>query len=175
MVDKKGKLIILDNNKGKFSRTVPRIFDESGNPAVIKGGIMQLETFDMDKDGADDIVITDDSGELSILYGGSDASGTKFTKKVLATDLGLKLTSEAMNEGGAMHWDGLPEVQSPDQTDYYNESLALGQNPSTTDNSTSSALSATDQKRLLDSKLYYVAKTSRAVSSQAAATIRLKA
>ncbi len=94
MVDKKGKLIVLDNTKGRFVRTSPRIFDESGAVTTIKGSIMQLETFDMDQDGFDDIIISDDSGELSILYGARDESGTKFTKKILATDLGLKLTTQ---------------------------------------------------------------------------------
>lgn len=167
MVDKDGKLIVLDNAKGKFARMTPRIFDEAGKEATIKGSIMQLETFDMDKDGFDDIVTTDDSGELCILYGGSDGSGTRFTKKVLATDLGLRLTTQSMTEGGAMYWDGLPQIKPVDQLDYATESKDLK-------DSNGSALSAADQKRLLDSKLYYTTTANKTVSAAQASDIRLR-
>ena len=52
---------------------------------------MQLETFDMDRDGKLDLVISDDSGELNILYGSVDSTGLYFTKKTLDTNIGLKL------------------------------------------------------------------------------------
>lgn len=168
MVDKNGKLILLDNIKGKFARTTPRIFDASGAPTTIKGAIMQLETFDMDKDGFTDIVVTDDSGELSILYGGTDGSGTRFTKKVLATDLGLRLTTSSVIQGGAMYWDGLPQITAPDQADYLAESKALQGTDGT-------ALSGADQKRLLDSKLYYTTATSKTVTGPEASELRFRA
>ena len=48
---------------------------------------MQLEIFDMDTDGRMDLVISDDSGELNILYGSSDATGLYFTRKNLDKNL----------------------------------------------------------------------------------------
>lgn len=167
MVDTKGRLIVLENTQGKFVRTNPRIFDEANQATTLKGAIMQLETFDMDQDGHDDIVISDDSGELSILYGSLDTTGPKFTKKVLATDLGLKLTSESTVEGGALRWDGITEIVAPTQDQYLAESADL--------KDSSDMLSSADQKRLLDSKLYYVATVSKTVSSVTASDIRLNA
>lgn len=49
----------------------------------LRGSIMQMESFDMDKDGKLDLVILDDSGELSILYGEKDTTGLYFKRKIL--------------------------------------------------------------------------------------------
>ncbi len=116
---------------------------------------MQLEVFDMDKDGKSDLVLSDDSGELAIYYGGSDSSGTLFTKKVLASDLALNLSDKPNSEGGAIRWNGIPELQNITQADYAQEA-ALG--PAASD-----ALTAADQARILNAKLYYQEKTSRTV------------
>ena len=54
---------------------------------------MQLESFDMDKDGKLDLVYSDDAGELAILYGAQDGNGLYFQKKLLDGDIGLKLSN----------------------------------------------------------------------------------
>lgn len=54
---------------------------------------MQLEAFDMDKDGKLDLVYSDDAGELVILYGAQDSNGLYFQKKLLDGDIGLKLSN----------------------------------------------------------------------------------
>lgn len=97
MTDANGKLILLDNQLGKFERKTPRIFDASGSEISLSGSISQLAVFDMDQDGASDIIVSDSSGVLSILYGGSDANGLRFTQKILSTDLGLYLNGETFN------------------------------------------------------------------------------
>lgn len=76
MVDQKGKLIIIENRNGKFVRTAPKIVGATGTPETVNGAIMQMEMFDMDRDGKMDLVISDDSGELNILYGGEGAATT---------------------------------------------------------------------------------------------------
>ena len=106
MTDTKGRLIIVENRKGKFNRITPQIQNEGGGNGAepgwissvtlpdtgLNGSIMQLETFDMDQDGKTDIVISDDSGELNILYGTSSSDGgVAFTKKNLDRNIGLKL------------------------------------------------------------------------------------
>lgn len=69
LTDTRGKLVILDNIEGKFTRISPVIVNESGAPDSIHGQIEQMETFDMDADGKMDIITLDDSGEMNILYG----------------------------------------------------------------------------------------------------------
>jgi hypothetical protein len=99
MVDKKGQLIVLENKNGKFTRIPLRIKNTEGSPVSIRGAIMQLEVFDMDKDGKTDLVISDDSGELNILYGNTDSEGMLFTKKLLDSNIGLTLQSDAVSTG----------------------------------------------------------------------------
>ena len=74
LTDAKGELVILDNNNGKLARIKATMYSESGSLDGMRGFIQQLKVFDMDNDGKDDIVLLDDSGEISILYG-RDGSG----------------------------------------------------------------------------------------------------
>lgn len=92
-VTNKGQLIILDNKEGKFTRKEAVVLDDKDNPTQIRGKIVQLETYDMDGDGKTDLVISDESGELNVLYGKVLNGETVFTKKVLDTDLALRLSS----------------------------------------------------------------------------------
>ncbi len=69
MTNKDGDLILLENVLGKFNRKTPRIIDATGKTTSLSGGVMQLATFDMDQDGATDIIVSDSGGYLSILYG----------------------------------------------------------------------------------------------------------
>ncbi len=109
--DTKGKLLLLDNNQGKFSRVSPVILGTDGKSETIGGYVQQLEVFDMDSDGKSDIVMLDDSGEINILYGTvRDNAGKKehiFIKKNIEKGLGMRLSQEQRNDGGAFSYDGL--------------------------------------------------------------------
>ncbi|MDD2487531.1 MAG: hypothetical protein PHS92_04120 [Candidatus Gracilibacteria bacterium] len=125
MVDNKGALLILDNTNGKFIRKKPKIYDVNGAETSINGAITQLEIFDMDKDSKDDIVTVDDSGEINILYGTLKNGETVFTKKFVDNNLGVKINSDPINGGGAVYFDGLPQIKPKDQTDQFKESQDL--------------------------------------------------
>jgi hypothetical protein len=100
-----------------------------------KSRIRQLEVFDMNKDGADDLVIVFESGELDIFYGGTrlDGSGKKvvtFTRKVVDSSLKIRISSEKRDDGGAIYFPGLAQLpvsdgQSQSQTDFLKESQNL--------------------------------------------------
>lgn len=70
----------------------------------------------MDADGKTDIVTLDDSGEINILYGSvRETAGKKervFTKKLIESGLGMRLSKEVRNDGGAFSYTGL---KFPDQ------------------------------------------------------------
>lgn len=109
---------------------------------------MQMELFDMDKDGKMDIVVSDDSGELNILYGTmSKDGGVTFTKKLLDKNIGLKIGTGSINTGGAIRYDGIKEIVATEQKEYIARA-----NAATDDNE---LLSAAEQIKLLDSKIYY--------------------
>lgn len=66
----------------------------------------------MDRDGKDDIVTLDDSGEINILYGGERVLSEGktehfFTKKLLEGGLGMRLSKEVRFDGGAFSYEGL--------------------------------------------------------------------
>ncbi len=142
LTDKEDRLVLVDNVAGKFTRKEPIIIDASGSVTALAGRIQQLEVFDMDHDGYSDIVTVDDAGELSILYGGvrSGSNGTQdhiFTKKLIDDGLGLKLSSETRNDGGAFYYQGL---------DYPTQ---LSTSTDTT------ALSGAVNQRMIDNLIYY--------------------
>jgi len=102
-VTDRGKLFILENIEGRFERADPEIFDlASGEVAEIRGAITSLHTFDMDRDGRDDLVTVDDSGELCILYGREDGA---FDKLIVSRDFAVKLTGQVLSSGGAVYYD----------------------------------------------------------------------
>lgn len=65
----------------------------------------------MDADGKIDIITTDDSGEINILYGSTRVVSGKtehfFTKKLIENGLGMILSKEVRNDGGAFSYTGL--------------------------------------------------------------------
>lgn len=65
----------------------------------------------MDADGKSDIVIMDDSGEINILYGAvRTIDGIQqhiFTKKLIESGLGMRLSSAIRMDGGAFSYTGL--------------------------------------------------------------------
>ncbi len=71
----------------------------------------------MDSDGKSDIVTLDDSGEINILYGTERTIAGKtehfFTKHLIESGLGLRLSTGVRNDGGAFSYTGL---QSPNSS-----------------------------------------------------------
>ncbi len=152
-VTKRGELIVLDNVEGKFVRKSAVILDASDNPAHIRGKIVQLEAYDMDSDGKTDLVISDDSGELNVLYGKVLDGKAVFTKKVLDSDLGLRLAMADRKDGGAVYFEGLKQLQNPtepDQARYLAESAALSAAGD------EGGIPPEMRTALIDSKIYYV-------------------
>ncbi len=62
----------------------------------------------MDADGRDDIVYLTEMGELGILYGTITAGN--FAKKILDSTLGITLSNVPETVGGAVFFDGLPQI-----------------------------------------------------------------
>ncbi|MDD2566021.1 MAG: VCBS repeat-containing protein [Candidatus Gracilibacteria bacterium] len=154
--DSKGKIGFLQNVLAKFSRINPIILDvNTKKETQINGAIQQMEVFDMDNDGKSDIVIVDDSGELSILYGSSDKSDKKqiFYKKILDDSLGMTLSSKDTKSGGAIFFDGIPQIlASNDQGKYLLDAQKLALSDG---NDTETTL-----KAQLDKLIYYQEKYS---------------
>lgn len=72
----------------------------------------------MDHDGYTDIVTVDDSGEINILYGGTRVvSDTNvehiFTKKLIEPSIGIQLSPDVRNDGGAFTYEGLAYPEEP--------------------------------------------------------------
>lgn len=152
-VTKKGQLIILDNKEGKFTRKEAIVVDQSDNLTALRGKVVQLESYDMDGDGKTDLVTTDESGELNVLYGKVLDGQTVFTKKILDSDLALRLTSADRIDGGAVTFDGIPQLKNPtvpDQARYLAESKALSAAGD------EGGIPPEVMKANIDAKLYYV-------------------
>lgn len=61
LTDKNGKLLLIDNQAGRFTRQEPLLVDGAGNPtSSLSGSITQMESADMDQDGLTDIVVLTD-------------------------------------------------------------------------------------------------------------------
>ncbi len=99
----------------------------------------------MDADGKDDIVTMDDSGEINILYGTvRNVAGKEehvFTKKLIESGFGMRLSKEVRHDGGAFSFQGL---KFPDQ----------GSEP-TGKSSNLSGLTGAVNQGMLDNLLYY--------------------
>lgn len=152
-VTKKGQLIILDNKEGKFTRKEAIVVDQADNLTTLRGKVVQLESYDMDGDGKTDLVTTDESGELNVLYGKVQGGQTVFTKKILDSDLALRLTSADRIDGGAVTFDGIPQLKNPtvpDQARYLAESKALSAAGD------EGGIPPEVMKANIDAKLYYV-------------------
>lgn len=120
--------------------------------------IRQMSVFDMDRDGADDLVVLFENGELDIFYGGTrvDGSGNRvitFARKLVDASLKIQLSSEIRHDGGALYFDGLPQLpdtngQSQSQADFLKQSENLAK-------STESGLPGSVEDALFDRFLYY--------------------
>lgn len=148
-VDKNGKLFVLENTEGRFDRVDPEFYDASGERAEIRGAVTSLHVYDMDRDGRDDVVTVDDSGELSILYGREDGS---FEKLVVSHDFAVKLTGQVLSSGGAVYYDGLHQLPpSYDPASLQQEAAEVRNNADNPDG----AFQGSVLKNLLDQEIFY--------------------
>ncbi len=104
-VDNKWNIILVDNNKRRFSRQ--NITIDNGSTPV---WVTQFKIYDMDNDGKDDVVVLTEWWELSILYGTSQI-GT-FHKVQLESTLWITLSNIWESHGWAIKFDGLPQIPS---------------------------------------------------------------
>lgn len=123
-VNNKWKIGILNNIKSKFIKQTPVILNEKWNQELsIDWQIEQLEVFDMDKDGKDDIVTVDDGWDLSILYWTSWDSRYPwqlvFNKKVIDNALWMKMKTNVIKTWWALFFDSIPQISDfSDQAQY---------------------------------------------------------
>lgn len=88
-VTSKGRLAVFENTGGQFAR-IPAAIDGEG----LKGRVVQMEKYDMDADGKDDLVVADDAGVLSVLYG---TEGKSFRQVVVDRALGASLDPRSLS------------------------------------------------------------------------------
>lgn len=146
-VDEKGGLNMLRNNLARLKRIQPRIQNAAGAVVTLRGKIVQLETYDMDQDGAMDLVTVDDSGELNILYASGTGDQFHFLKKTLDSGLGLTLDSKPRSDGGAAYFDGLPQL--PNFGNQEQHMREMEEMP------TDGSLPESVQKAMIDKYVYY--------------------
>ena len=103
------KPYILNNVAKDFTRL------DLSNKLETTGKISQTSVFDMDNDGKTDIVVLDESGELSIFYGWWTSANPTFEKKVIVKWLWLTLWNDIKKDWWVLYYAGLyqPENMSP--------------------------------------------------------------
>lgn len=105
-LDADGKMVLLGNVNRRFAQQKITLSDGSEAPSHMQ----QMQVYDMDADGRDDLVYLTTRGELGILYG-TDTVGT-FEKKALDDSLGVVLREESDIYGGALLNQFVPQKVS---------------------------------------------------------------
>lgn len=112
VVNEDSKPVLLNNVLKNFSRV------DLENKFNLTWRIMQAFSYDMDKDGVDDVVTYDDSWTITIFYWFKWTSeNPRFTKKIIETWLWLTLNSSTRNDNSLVYFDSLYQLQDDD--DYY--------------------------------------------------------
>ncbi len=104
-VNSKWKPFLLNNHEKDFTRIS---LEES---FWLAWKIVQSEWFDMDHDGKMDVTILDDSGNITIFYGGGTATSPEFTSLHVWSGYGVTLSSWAQNSGGVLYFDELKQIK----------------------------------------------------------------
>jgi len=102
-INNKWKPFIFNNNIKNFTR-----IDLSKN-FNIDSRIVSVEKFDMDNDGKTDIITLDENGDIIIFYWWWSFNKPFFTKKLIDSWNGIKLSSKVRNLGTLLYYDGLPQ------------------------------------------------------------------
>ncbi|MCH8518895.1 VCBS repeat-containing protein, partial [Candidatus Gracilibacteria bacterium] len=106
-VDDTGNPQLFNNVEKDFIRI------DLSDQLTMSGSIVQVEVFDMDSDGVDDLITLDSAGEIHIWYGnGGDASTPQFTKKFVGDGYSIKLSDTPISHGGAVYYDGITSIRS---------------------------------------------------------------
>lgn len=79
---------------------------------VMNGGIVQVEVFDMDSDGRDDLITLDSTWEIHIWYGGWESINPQFTQKFIGDGYSIELSDTPISHGWVLYFDGLTSVRS---------------------------------------------------------------
>ncbi len=114
VTDQKGKLILLDNQEGRFTRKSVS-YNENGVTQTLSGRLIQLEVFNMDNDknGAhdiDDLVVMTEEWQISILYWWITVwtkTSKEFTRKIIEENLGISLDTNVRHDGWAVYFNEL--------------------------------------------------------------------
>lgn len=107
-VSSKGRLVVFENTGGAFTRIPASV---NGEP--LTGRITQLKAYDMDADGRMDLVVVDDTGVLSVLYG---TAGNTFTRVVVDRGLGFQLDPRSLSgstANAAVYYEGAGGIFVP--------------------------------------------------------------
>ena len=73
----------------------------------ISWGIVQVESYDMDNDSVDDIVVLGDSGDIHIFYGIAWWASLDFTKLKVGNSYWVTLSDTELKHGGAIYFEGI--------------------------------------------------------------------
>ncbi|MBP9779728.1 hypothetical protein KBD33_03855 [Candidatus Gracilibacteria bacterium] len=103
-LDHSGSLVLIENTERKMTRINMKLSGVASMPS----GITDFKIFNMDNKEGDDIVYMNESGELGILY--YNNSTNDFTKKIVDSTLGVTLPGLLSSKGGAIYFDGLPQI-----------------------------------------------------------------
>ncbi len=103
-VDREGKFALVDNNARRLLSKDITIEWWLAPPIWVT----QFKIYDMDADGKDDIVYLTESWELAILYG--TVTPRTFTKKILESNLGVRLSGASEKSGWAIRATTTPLV-----------------------------------------------------------------
>ncbi|MDD5769409.1 MAG: hypothetical protein PHE25_00425 [Candidatus Gracilibacteria bacterium] len=122
VLNKNRQPVLLSNNKKDFSRINLNLH--------LNGIISQIISRDMDLDGKNDLITTDDFGEININYGTS--TNGVFTKLKVADGKGVTLNGTTMKAGGAVYFDGLYQIPKDKTDTYLTESQQLLQSQQST-------------------------------------------
>jgi hypothetical protein len=113
--------LLNNNNKDYFRIDLRKQFNLSGR-------ILQAEAFDMDKDGKQDIVLLDDSGNISIMYGWGTSKIPVFKNDALwlLSVPTAQLNSTPRTDRGAIYYKGLVSLwKAWDNSDLMRDSEAF--------------------------------------------------
>jgi hypothetical protein len=106
MVDTTGKPAIFMNDEKKYTRY------DLEDQFALNGKITQAEVFDMDANGAHDVVTLDDSWQINIFYWGWTSTNPTFTKLTVEEGIGATLANDVRSTWAALYFDWL--LQSSD-------------------------------------------------------------
>jgi len=108
------KWYLLNNNKKDFTRLSLNL----GSSKISK-----TQVFDMDNDNKDDIIVLDDSWDISIFYGWWNSEKLVFTQKKIYSWSWIKLSNETKNDMWALYYEWIIDFKSGKKSSEIDENL----------------------------------------------------